>query len=148
MQVTPESQTILAFDFGQRRIGVACGQTFTGTANPLTTVQHLANQPDWQAIRQLLAEWQPQQLVVGLPIRHDGSDSPITKAARAFAHELQQRSELPVSLHNETLSSNAASEVLREQRQSGQRKKRLQKEDIDQIAATLILQSWLEENKK
>ena len=140
-------ETVLAFDYGLRRIGVACGQTLTATAQPLITLPCINRQPDWPAIERLLAEWQPNHLIVGLPQHQDGKDSALTIAAKDFAEELQRRFQLPVSLHDETFSSTAASSILREQRQSGERNKRVEKEDIDQLAATLILQSWLDENQ-
>ena len=137
---------VLAFDFGKQRIGVAQGQTLTATASPLITLHCPNNKPDWAAIDHLIREWLPQQLIVGLPERQDGSHSKSTKAAEAFAKTLAEHSQLPVELHNETLSSHAAEEILREQRQNGTRFKRVQKGDIDQIAAAIILQSWLNEN--
>ena len=141
----PDSRRVLAFDYGQRRIGVACGQTLTGNASPLTTLDCPSLQPDWQLIEKLISDWQPDVVVVGLPRRQDGSDSDATIAARAFADELQRRFQVRTDLHDETLSSRAAESILREQRRDG-RRARVQKTDVDRLAAALILQSWLDEN--
>lgn len=142
----PVITTILAFDYGQRRIGVAIGQSLTATARALTTLQTQANEPAWEKIRQLIADWEPQLLLVGLPLHADGRDSEFSDEARKFAHALQQRFDIPVELHNEHLSSVEAQTQLRAQRGSGERRRKIAKGDIDAAAAALILESWFETN--
>lgn len=136
---------MLGFDVGSRRIGVAAGQTLTGSASPLTTLQRIGNQPDWYAIAELISQWQPNLVIVGLPLHADGTESESTRMARAFAQSLQKRFNLPVTLHDERLSSAEARTRLKEQRQAGQRR-RTKKTDIDKVAAAIIVQSWLTEN--
>jgi putative Holliday junction resolvase len=137
-------QIVLGFDVGRRRIGVAIGQALTGSASPLTTLQGEADRPDWTAIAELVREWQPDGLVVGLPLHADGTDSDSTRMARAFAQALTERFDLTVMLHDERLSSAEARARLKEQRQAGRRRTR--KTDIDKTAAAIIVQSWLAEN--
>ncbi|HWP95115.1 MAG TPA: Holliday junction resolvase RuvX [Gammaproteobacteria bacterium] len=131
----------LAFDFGLKRIGVAVGQRLTGTASPLTTLSAQGGEPDWKAVARLVAEWRPAALVVGLPYNVDGSPQPFTGEARRFAERLAAHCALPVHLVDETLSSHAAAEGLRERRQAGGR--RIRKHEIDQAAACVILETWL-----
>ncbi|NIV37284.1 MAG: Holliday junction resolvase RuvX, partial [Anaerolineae bacterium] len=111
----PEAQTILAFDYGTQRIGVAVGQTVTATARGLTTLQNKNhNLPDWQAIAALLAEWQPALCVVGLPLQMDGGEQEMTRFARRFANQLHGRFGLPVDTMDERLSSYEAEQILAE----------------------------------
>ncbi|HEY3487364.1 MAG TPA: Holliday junction resolvase RuvX [Gammaproteobacteria bacterium] len=137
----PEINTVLAFDYGQRRIGLAIGQSITGTATALTTLTWDKQLP-WGQIEHQIREWRPQLLVVGLPLHADGTDSDFSAEIRNFAAALQQRFSIPVKLHNEHLSSAAAQSQLRAQRQSGERKRKISKSDIDAAAAALILESW------
>ena len=139
----PEAQTVLGFDYGQQRIGIAVGQTLTHTVTPLTTLKAVNQKPDWQGIERLIQEWQPQLLVVGLPLHMDGSEHALTKAARRFGQQLKGRYNLPVAWMDERLSSVEAEDYLR---QHGG-KTRSQKQDIDKIAASLILQGWLEQQQ-
>ena len=130
-------QTLLGFDFGQKRIGVAVGQQVTGTATALCTLQSRDGRPDWDAISDLIGEWQPDTLVVGLPLHANGKESEISQAARKFARQLEGRYRLPVHTMNEYLSSQAAQELQQQNRQAD-------KTGIDAIAARIILQNWLE----
>lgn len=134
--------TVLAFDYGTQRIGVAVGETVTGSARPLTALRHGA-EPPWPEIEQLVAAWRPACLVVGLPRRLDGSESPLTAAARAFATELGRRSNRPVALWNEALSTEAARETLAERRRAGGR--RADRDKLNAQAACEILRGWLTE---
>lgn len=136
---------IMGFDYGMRRTGVAIANQLTGLATPHTTLLSKNNQPDWEGISRLIKEWRPQQLVVGLPLHLDQSESELTQAARRFANRLQGRYELPVAMIQEQLSSREAEQRLKQTRQQG-RKKKIQKSDIDQLAAAIILESWLAEN--
>ena len=130
-------QTLLGFDFGQKRIGVAVGQQVTGTATALCTLQSRDGRPDWDTISDLIGEWQPDTLVVGLPLHANGKESEISQAARKFARQLEGRYRLPVHTMNEYLSSQAARELQQQNRQAD-------KTGIDAIAARIILQNWLE----
>ncbi|HEX7965608.1 MAG TPA: Holliday junction resolvase RuvX [Gammaproteobacteria bacterium] len=138
--MTQPPQTFLGFDFGLRRIGVAVGQTLTGSASPLGVVTPRAGEPDWEAIGRLVAEWRPAALVVGLPYNMDLSEQEMTAHARRFAEGLAQRFPLPVHTVDERLSSREAEAQLKERRQQGRR--RVTREDIDGAAACVILESW------
>lgn len=129
------AQTLLGFDFGTRRIGVAVGQRVTGTSRALTTLTARDGQPDWTQVERLIATWQPDALVVGLPLQLDGTHSDITAAAARFARRLHGRFRLPVHLQDERLSSYAA-----EQLNPGPRTR----DDLDAAAARIILQDWLD----
>ena len=135
-------EVILAFDYGARRIGVAVGQTTTGTASPAGVIT-VSQQPDWAAIERCIREWTPRRLLVGLPYNMDGSETVLTGACRGFAKELAQRFGLPVEFVDERLTSAAATTELREARRSGARTRRVRREDIDANAARLILETWL-----
>lgn len=133
-------KTLLGFDFGFRYIGVAVGQTYTRTAQPITTLLAQKGIPDWDAIAKLIQVWHPQALVVGLPLNMDGTEQPLTRAARRFAKQLKKYSQLPVHLMDERLSSVAARDQLFAQ--GGY--KALTKKAIDSRAAQCILESWLQ----
>lgn len=139
----PEAQTLLGFDFGKQRIGIAVGQTLTRTVNPLTTLTAVNQKPDWATISKLIQEWQPDMLVVGLPLHMDGTEQEMTAAARRFGNQLKGRYNLPVEWMDERLSSIEAEDYLRDR--GG--KTRSDKQDIDKIAASLILRSWLEQQE-
>lgn len=134
---------LLAFDFGLRRIGVASGDTVSGSAAPLTAVRCGDHGPDWQAIAQLLKTYAPRQLVVGSPYNVDGSRGTLAPAADEFAAALAARFQLPVARVDERWSSTEASAELKHRRQTGTRRHRVQREDIDSLAAAIILERWL-----
>ena len=146
MPGTPDLRplTILAFDFGLRRIGVAAGQQVTGSATPLTVVAVSDTGPDWLAIQRLIEEWRPGQLLVGLPFHADGSEADMSQAARKFAKELE-RFGIPMALVDERFSSMEAEALFKALRQSGLRG-RMQKGDIDAISAAVIAERWLAAN--
>jgi putative Holliday junction resolvase len=133
---------LLAFDYGERRIGVAVGQTASGTATAIGTVGARGT-PDWTAVLRCITEWQPHRLLVGLPYNMDGSETAMTSACRRFASELGQRTSLPVDLVDERLTSAAAAAELRDARRSGERARRVRRGDVDAHAARLILETWL-----
>lgn len=133
--------TSLGFDYGLKRIGVAVGQSITGTASPLPALACRDGQPDWERVEALLKEWRPGALIVGLPYNTDGGEQPISTAARRFARRLTGRFGLPVYLVDERYSSASAEARLAETRQQGRR--RVRKTDIDSAAACIILESWL-----
>lgn len=135
-------EVLLAFDYGTRRIGVAVGQTTTGTASPAGVIGAGAG-PDWTALERCVQEWSPARLLVGLPYNMDGSETVLTGACRAFAGQLARRFGLPVEFVDERLTSVTAQADLREARRSGARTRRVTREDIDANAARLILETWL-----
>jgi putative Holliday junction resolvase len=139
MPGTPE--TIMAFDFGQRRIGVAVGQQVTSSASPLGVIGNGENGPDWQQIASLVKEWRPDRLIVGMPTNTDGSPSDISDVIRGFMDDLG-RYELPVEPVDERYTSIEAEEILKSQRADGL-KGRIRKEMIDSGAAMLIAERWL-----
>lgn len=140
----PDAQTpatLLAFDFGLRRIGVAVGQTVTGSASPLGVVLNGANGPDFERIEALVREWRPNLLIVGQPLSADGEPSEMDVPIKAFAAELG-RFELPITLVDERFSSLEAAAKLKAARQAGSRG-RIRKEHIDAAAAVLIAERYL-----
>ncbi|HEY4444157.1 MAG TPA: Holliday junction resolvase RuvX [Steroidobacteraceae bacterium] len=138
-------RVVLAFDFGRRRIGVACGDTVSRTAAPLDAVAVGLGGLRWEPIDTLLREWQPALIVVGLPYNVDGSDSAMTSAAREFAAELERRCRLPVVLVDERYSSREAEARLKSAREAGLRRHRVAKADVDAAAACVILERWFTE---
>lgn len=142
MPATPE--TILAFDFGLRRIGVAVGQQVTASANPLAVISNNEDGPDWAAIEQLVREWQPERFVVGMPTSADGSPSEISDHVTEFIRQLARFS-LPIATEDERYSSLEASELLKSGRARGLHG-RIKKEMIDSTAAALIAERWLSKN--
>lgn len=132
--------TVLAFDFGEKRIGVAVGERLLGQAHPLTTIRSEANSERFAAIAALISEWQPSRLVVGLPLALDGAAHAMTARCTRFANQLRGRFGLPVDYAEERLSSVEAEEKLRE---CGHNAKSA-KEHIDALAAQIILQSFFD----
>ena len=135
-------RTVMGFDYGARRIGVAVGQELTATTQSLATVAVSNNKPDWPHITRLLDEWRPDLIIVGLPLNMDGSEHEMSRAARRFANRLNGRYNITVEMVDERLTSLEAEEIVTRQRRSGERRKRDAKTGIDQIAAELILRSW------
>jgi putative Holliday junction resolvase len=143
---SPKIPTIVvALDFGLKRIGIASGDTLTRTANPRATLGNGTQGPDWIGIDRVIADLRPARLAVGEPYNADGSPSALTEAARRFAAELARRSALPVDLVDERHSSQDAEERLREMRATGQRGRRVTREDVDAAAAAVILERWFAE---
>lgn len=134
---------VLAFDYGLRRIGIASGDTLTGSAAPLVTVRSGPQGPDWQAIAAALRRCEPQLLLVGAPYNDDGSPGALAAAADRFAAELARRSALRVERIDERYSSLEAASQLRDRRASGQQRRRVQRGEVDSAAAAVFLQSWL-----
>ena len=132
--------TVLAFDFGEARIGVAVGTDALGIPHPVETISFDDNERRFARIGELIAEWQPCRLIVGLPMHMDGQEHEMSRLARKFANRLNGRFNLPVDLVDERLSSAAASESLNETGVRG----RKQKPALDQVAAMQILQGWFD----
>lgn len=137
--------TLLGFDYGTRRIGIAVGNRRLGSARSLTSLD-AKRDVVWDAIARLVEEWQPEALVVGIPLTLDGETQPATLAAQRFVRQLQARFSLPVHSMDERMSSIEAHSQLRSKRASGERRQRVQDGDIDSAAAKLILEHWLSEN--
>jgi putative Holliday junction resolvase len=133
------SGTLIGFDFGERRIGVAVGETSTRIANPLGAIEESANDARFREIGKLVDEWRPAAFVVGRPRHSDDSEHAIAKLAEKFARRLAARYNLPVAFVDETLTSATAEAELR-----GMRTRASRKSDVDALAAAIILQSYLD----
>ena len=136
-----EPRTVLAFDFGLRRIGVAIGQDVTGSASPLGVVANRPDGVDHEAIAALIKEWRPTSIVVGMPSRADGSPSEMQQPIDAFIVELQ-RYALNIDTVDERYTSVEAERVLKKARAAGTRR-RISKESIDSAAAVFIAERYL-----
>ena len=134
--------TVLAFDFGLKRIGLAAGDSLTSSAAPLPAIAVSQSGPDWGSIERQLRAVHPRVLVVGAPYNADGTPGTLAAAARRFASELEKRFGLPVNMVDERWSSLEANEALKARRASGERRKRIRREDIDSAAAAVILERW------
>lgn len=132
------TETLLGFDFGPKKIGIAVGQTLTRTATALTTLRAVNDKPNWDGISQLIEKWQPGALVVGLPYNMDNSEAELADRAKRFARQLEGRYQLPAHLVDERLTSQEA-----RTRIAGRIKNI---EQLDAIAAKLILETWLSEH--
>lgn len=137
------STTYLGFDFGTKKIGIAVGQTSTATASPLQTVRSINQNPNWDVISQLIKEWQPIGLVVGISRQQDGTDNIVTPRMLRFCRQLDGRYQLPVYQQDETLSTFEAKQLLFDEVNLGASKLWAVQ---DQLAAQLILQSWLNQH--
>lgn len=129
-------KTLLCFDYGSKRIGVAVGQAITGTATPLQIINIYNNQPEWEKIQELINDWQPEALIVGIPVKMDDSRQEMTSAAERFVRQLEGRYRLPVFGVDERLSTFEAKD------RSGR------ETEVDSIAAQAILETWLSENNE
>lgn len=121
----------MAFDFGMNKIGVAVGQMVTRSANPLTILKAKDGIPNWDEIGKLIKEWQPDQLIVGLPLNMDGTESEMSRLAEKFSRRLNGRLNIPCATMDERLSSFEAEQYAEKD------------EKLDAIAAKLILETWL-----
>ncbi|SDU28886.1 Holliday junction resolvase RuvX [Halopseudomonas salegens] len=140
-----ELQRALGFDYGTRQIGVAVGQTLTGSAEPLTNLRARDGIPDWDEIGALIKEWRPQVLIVGLPLNMDGTESAMSIRAEKFARRLHGRFQLPVHTVDERLSTFAAKQSLRD---NGQSPQSYRDNPVDSLAAALLLETWLADPHK
>jgi len=132
--------TYMGFDYGARRLGVAVGESVTGSARPLTTLDCTDGEPDWHAVAHLVGEWQPQALVVGRPCHADETASDSTEGAEQLAQALKTHTGLAVAMIDERLSSHEASERLRERGYTSGRT--ADRRALDAVAAEVILESW------
>lgn len=135
------SRTVLSFDYGTKSIGVAVGNELTGSATLLTALKAQDGTPNWEQITKLITDWQPQLLLVGLPLNMDGSEQDFTTRTRKFANRLHGRYGLPVEFHDERLSTaDARSRLFAE---GGYRK--LSKDKVDSLSAQIIFEGWYEQ---
>lgn len=140
LQLNTDTDSYLGFDFGDKKIGVAIGQLTTGTSSPLLTLRAVKQQPDWTRLTQLVHEWRPAGLIVGVSRQADGSDNPITPKMLKFCRQLEGRYRLPVYQVDESLSTFEAKQMLFDDvKVSADKLWNVQ----DQLAAQLILQSWI-----
>lgn len=134
------AKTVLGFDFGTKSIGIAIGQQLTGSANPLTSIKAVDGIPDWQQIAALIEEWQPDLVVVGLPLNMDGTEQEMTQRARKFANRIAGRFGVKVATQDERLTTADAKARLFELGGF----KALTKGQIDAVSAVLIIESYFE----
>ena len=134
------ASTVLGFDFGEQRVGLAVGEHLLASARPLLTIDNESNAARFELIAKLVTEWQPKLLVVGLPLSLDGTETEITQLCKKFARRLNGRFNIPVMLIDERYSSVEASSRLNESGIKG----RAQKATLDQVAAQTILQSYFD----
>ena len=139
-----DTHTVLAFDFGTRRIGVAVGNSITGVARPLTTIASDANAVRFAAIETLIDEWRPGMLVVGQPVHDDGTPHEMTARALRFARQLEGRFGLKVVCVDERYTTEGADAVLTAAGVPTRERKAVR----DGVAAQLILQSWFDDRAR
>jgi putative Holliday junction resolvase len=137
-------QTIMAFDYGLRQIGVAHGQTLTANAEGIGILQASDGVPNWDDVKAMLNEWKPNLILVGLPLNMDGSESELSRLARKFARRLQGRFNVDALMVDERLTSQDAKSSLRDS-SSNREGNKIDLTKIDHLAAALILQSWLDQ---
>ena len=135
------SRSLMGFDFGTRSIGIATGQEVTCTDSPLTSIKANDGIPDWDQIEKILKEWQPDLLIVGLPLNMDGTEQEMTQRAKKFGQRLHGRFGFQVEFKDERLTTTDAKARLFER--GGYRA--LGKSKVDAVSAQLILESWMEE---
>jgi putative Holliday junction resolvase len=132
-------RTVIAFDFGMKSIGLAVGQAITNTASPLQAIKAQDGIPNWENLAKIISQWEPDGLLVGLPLNMDGTEQPITASVKRFVGRLKHKYNLPVFLHDERLSTVDAKAKLFE---LGGYKK-LSKQKVDSVSACLIYESWV-----
>ena len=142
-KTTQNKESALVFDYGERRIGVAFANRVTESTTSLTTIRARGDPASNPEIEALFNEWRPDAIVVGVPYNIDGGETRMSTRALEFAEKLGHRHGLPIDAIDERLTSAEAGMLLREQRRSGQRRRRVSKEDIDSLAAQLIAEQWL-----
>lgn len=137
MASTTSPKQFLGFDFGTKHIGVAVGQSITESAQALCRLKAKDGVPDWKEIDELVETWKPNALIIGLPLNMDGSDSDMSTRARKFSNRLADRYQLPCHLMDERLSSREVKSKLFE---AGKKNTR---QEIDSLAAAVILENWM-----
>ena len=135
----------LAFDYGERYIGVAKGHSQTGTSSPEAIISNNSGSPDFEKLDKIIEQWQPIALVVGIPVHMDGTEQALTPHARGFRKKIAKRYNLPTYGCDERMTTRHAAEIIKHNRNCGKRRK-TSKADLDKIAAALILEKWFENN--
>ncbi|MGY8791674.1 MAG: Holliday junction resolvase RuvX [Pseudomonadales bacterium] len=143
--LTSSPLTLLCFDFGTKKIGAAVGQTVTFTASALPIIRAENGEPDWQSLDQLVSQWKPGAILVGMPYNMDGSENEMTSKTQSFIKKLIKRFDLPCHTIDERLSTREAKEISRENAEASG-KKFNDRNEVDSFAAQLLLESWLEQN--
>ena len=133
--------TVLAFDYGTKKIGVAVGQSITQTASPLAILSAQDGIPDWITIEKLIEEWQPGAFIIGMPFNMDGSENKMTLRAQKFLQRLSGRFNIPCYSIDERLSSREAKDIRKDMAEA-HGKPYNDRDPIDSIAAQLILENW------
>ncbi len=136
------NKAVMGFDYGTSWIGTAIGQTLTRTASPLQGIRVINNKPEWHIISKLIETWQPAKLIIGLPTSMREIDSPMTEKAKRFSRQLEGRYNIEVELVDERLTTREAWQIVEECAH-----KKIQKQEIDCIAAVLITETWLNQQK-
>ena len=136
------AECVLAFDYGTRRIGVAVGQSITGTATPLDALNARDGAPNWDQIERLIKEWRPQRLLVGLPLNMDGTPSDMSARAQKFARRLEGRFGIKTDTWDERLSSFEARGMILDNERLGADRRDFKRHGVDSLSACLILETW------
>lgn len=131
-------ESVLAFDYGTQKMGMAIGQRLLDRARPLNLIPMKEGTPDWTRLLAMVQEWRPQLCLVGLPLNMDDSESELSRRARKFARRLQHQSQIPVRMIDERLTTRDAREALQHYQAQGQAR-RLQ---ADSLAAALLIEQW------
>lgn len=139
-----EPFSVMAFDFGTKQIGVAVGSGGAASAKELNCISAKDGIPDWHALEQLFSEWQPKQILVGLPVNMDDSESEMTRRARKFGRRIEGRFALTVQFIDERLTTREAKEIAHQRGKLGD----YSKNPVDAIAARLILETWFNEQRR
>ena len=137
----------MGIDFGLKRMGFAVGNTMTRTAQPLAHVNCHKTGPDWAQIRSHIEEWQPAVVVIGLPVSLQGDETEMSRMARKFGAELGKRFGIAVAFTDERLTSNEADRIIRERTPEGRKIESGRSGTRDSIAAQLIVQTYMEDNR-
>ena len=138
---------VIGFDFGLKRIGIATGNTRTGTSQGLCTLRAKGGTPDWAEVARLIGRWLPSTLVVGLPLNMDGSESPMAARARQFGECAGRRFALEVAYVDERLTTAGAETLLRQRTAPGKSLAQKRRKYRDNLAAELIVRTYLEDNR-
>ncbi len=138
--------SVLALDFGDRRIGLAAASTHTRSSSSVGTIMARDGVPDWLELDKAVRDWAPNLLVIGLPYNMDGTESAMTARVLKFVDVLIERYGIPVETVDERLTSMEARDLLKEQRRQGIRTKKLKREDVDSLAAKLIAENWINQS--
>lgn len=144
IQIPQRIASVMSFDFGTRRIGIAIGQRLIGSATELAPIKARDGIPDWEHLEKIIEEWRPDAFVTGLPLNMDGTASEMSRRAAKFARRLEGRFHRPSYTHDERLTSYEAKRQVMEE--SGYQN--FGDHSVDGLAACLILESWMLEHPK